>query len=224
VKDGNDMKRKVVSLLIFFSFLEVVFANNSNINMPPVFNTSLYIRQDGKPFSYIGTLNIKNNRIDLSYEYESMGFTNSIMAYKIIDNDVVVIIKSRWTGDEQLENECEKLYTKYYKVDIHYGNPAKYNCNQIDDLVKENISNYIFSETTMSNNPTYILQKSNSNAKIIGKIANNGKVKIISVNGPYERSNTTSDYWYYVLVNDVYGYIHGNNIDFVNAIIIMKKE
>jgi hypothetical protein len=147
-------------------------------------NYSKIIRPDGEE-TYIGTIFIKNDAINIIYESDA-GFYPSIMAWRNGFNTFEIIIKSRWCGSDWADDINGKTPVYYYLVEFTKENLnvnytcKKINCNEMD------IENKFYMNTGIINDDNVNLRIAPALNGEIYKRINTGELVEVNYFGNYK--------------------------------------
>jgi hypothetical protein len=212
------MTKRAIILLFHCMIFQFCFSQNIVDNL---LNDKIdfIARQDGVSSSYVGTIIFEDKKVKLLYE--SMGFTPSIMAIRIDSNLIELIIKSRWTGDEESPRDNDQYPVLYYYLGIQYKNKSvKYSCKRIENMKSFDLSSYRICKSFISDDNVNVREDSSVSAKVINKLQRNEQVEFININSNNIDINLMKDYWYRIKYKGKLGNVFGYFIDFSKDVSI----
>jgi hypothetical protein len=172
-------------------------------------NFQSIIRPTGESY-YVCTLFIRNQSLYCYYESDA-GDSPTIMAYRIIENEISFIIKSNWQINDW-NYESEYRPTKYFQIDlIQEGDSFIYECDQLTQL---NLSGFQFFPATINNEVVNLRRNPNLDSQVIGIAREGDTIDVQDVTDIRQQILQYDDYWYEIELEGFTGYVYGSLIEF----------
>lgn len=206
--------RKLFVLLFFFGVC--VFANAGIVEKLLEEGVNEIIR----PYSsirYVGTLYTENCRLKISFESDT-GYFPTIMAYKIADEEMKIIIKSR-----RLDNNYkpDMVYSSMYFLITLFleDDKIKYVCYWIEDpyIIADG---FTFNDGKINEKFVNVRLKPSTKSGIFYKLPRGSIVRVTSIGKNLTAVVQMLDFWFEVEINREKYWIYGYYIDFFREILL----
>ena len=205
--------KKILILIFFFGIINFI---NADIVDKLLESNYVEIIRPYASNAYVGTLIVKNNKLNILFESE--GLHPTIMAYKINSDRIHLIIKSR--PIENSRNINSIFYPEYYEITLYIENDKiKYSCYLIGSpyLI---IDGYIFNKGIIIEENVNIRTKPGLDGEIFCKINKGYLAKIIAINNNYENVARMIDYWLEINIEEKNYWVFGYYVDFLQEITL----
>jgi hypothetical protein len=148
---------------------------------------------------------------------------NCIVAYKIDEYKISLIIKHYSYGYSEIDDEIYYYEVKYFNIEIiELGNEIKCTWEDINSI---NDNGFIFNGAYlafMCDKPIDIMLEPSLDSEIYTRIGYNNykKIKILAIRNGREIIDNRSDFWYKIEYDNKEFWVYGYNISFSESIKI----